>query len=63
MAKPKFITAPEYNDTGVYEKLKQLGEYLRAVYAIEVDATNEQTAKAAVQNASHENGNHNVSKS
>nr|DAO67313.1 MAG TPA: tail sheath tube [Caudoviricetes sp.] len=49
MAKPKFIAAPEYNDTGVYEKLKQLGEYLRAVYAIEVNATNEQTAKAAVQ--------------
>lgn len=49
MAKPKFIAAPEYNDEGVYEKLKQLGEYLRAVYAIEVDATNEQTAKAAVQ--------------
>lgn len=49
MAKPKFIAAPEYNDAGVYEKLKQLGEYLRAVYAIEVDATNEQTAKAAVQ--------------
>ena len=34
-AKPKFIIAPEYNDKGVYEKLKQLGEYLRAVYAID----------------------------
>lgn len=49
MAKPKFIAAPEYNDTGVYEKLKQLGEYLRAVYAIEINATSEQTAKQAVQ--------------
>ncbi|MGG7049058.1 MULTISPECIES: phage tail protein [unclassified Campylobacter] len=48
MAKPKFILAPEYNDTGVYETLKQLGEYLRAVYAIEVTATNETEALGAV---------------
>lgn len=48
-AKPKFIIAPEYNDKGVYEKLKQLGEYLRAVYAIEVDATDETTALQEVK--------------
>ncbi|CUU72306.1 phage tail protein [Campylobacter hyointestinalis] len=50
MAKPKFILAPEYNDSGVHDKLKQLGEYLRAVYAIEVDAINEQEALKAVEN-------------
>lgn len=49
MAKPKFILAPEYNDGGVYEKLKQLGEYLRAVYAVEVDAQNETEALKAVK--------------
>ncbi|ALV24546.1 major tail sheath protein [Campylobacter iguaniorum] len=49
MAKPKFILAPEYNDAGVYEKLKQLGEYLRAVYAIEVNATNETEALKEVK--------------
>ncbi len=48
MAKPKFLLAPEYNDDGVYEKLKQLGEYLRAVYAIEVGATSETQAKQKV---------------
>lgn len=48
-AKPKFLCAPEYNDTGVYEKLKQVAEYLRAVYAIEIDATNETSAKLAVK--------------
>ena len=49
MAKAKFIAAPEYNDSGVYEKLKQVGEYLRAVYAIEVNADNETKATAAVK--------------
>ncbi|WP_257617161.1 phage tail protein [Campylobacter pinnipediorum] len=48
MTKPKFIAAPEYNDNGVYEKLKQVAEYLRAVYAIEINATSETTAKSAV---------------
>lgn len=48
MLKPKFILAPEYNNAGVYEKLKQLGEHLRAVYAIEVDAENETQAKQKI---------------
>ncbi|WP_033915512.1 major tail sheath protein [Campylobacter sputorum] len=48
MVKPKFLLAPEHNDKGIYEKLKQLGEYLRAVYAIEVYATNETQALQAV---------------
>lgn len=46
--KPKFILAPEYNSAGVYEKLKQIASYLRAVYAIEIDATTETEAKLAV---------------
>ncbi|MSN96350.1 phage tail protein [Campylobacter sp. FMV-PI01] len=46
--KPKFILAPEYNDSGVYEKLKQVAQWLRAVYAIEVDATTETEALLAV---------------
>lgn len=50
MAKPKFILAPEYNDAGIHEKLKQLGEYLRAVYAIEVDAMSETEALTKVKN-------------
>ncbi len=44
MAKPKFILAPDYNDTGVYEKLKQVAQSLRAVYAIELNATDETSA-------------------
>lgn len=39
--KPKFLAAPNFNDAGVHEKLKQVAQYLRAVYAIEIDATNE----------------------
>ena len=50
MAKPKFILCVGYNDTAIYEKLKQIAEYLRAVYAIEVDAINDTQALAAVEN-------------
>lgn len=39
--KPKFILATEYNDLGVYEKLKQIATSLRAIYAIELNATDE----------------------
>lgn len=47
--KPKFILATEYNDLGVYEKLKQIATSLRAIYAIELNATSEVEIKKELE--------------
>lgn len=46
--KPKFLLASGFNDAGVHEALKQLAEYLRAVYAIELDKTTESAINTAL---------------
>lgn len=50
--KPKFIVAPEYNDSGVWEKLKQIATYLRAVYAIELKSNNETSINKELESIS-----------
>ncbi|TLD97678.1 phage tail protein [Helicobacter jaachi] len=39
--KPKFLLCPEYNTSGVWEKLKQIATSLRAIYAIELTSSDE----------------------
>lgn len=47
--KPKMLLCPEYNDSGVWEKLKQIAEYLRAIYAIELDSHTESEVKKELE--------------
>ncbi|TLD80184.1 phage tail protein [Helicobacter sp. MIT 05-5293] len=47
--KPKFILCPQYNDLGVYEKLKSIATSLRAYYAIELNATDGVSIKKALE--------------
>lgn len=50
--KPKFLMAVGYNDSGVHEKLKQVGAYLRAVYAIELNENTESAINLKLQSYS-----------
>lgn len=46
---PKFVLAPIYNnDKGIWEKLKGIGEKLRAIYTIEINETKENKIKEAI---------------
>lgn len=47
--KPKFILCVEYNDLGIYEKLKSIASSLRAYYAIELNATDEVAIKQSLE--------------
>ena len=47
--KPKFILAPEYNDAGIWESLKNVATSLRAVYAIELTKTTEAEIKKELE--------------
>lgn len=47
--KPKFILCTEYNDSGIYEKLKQIATSLRAIYAIELKGNDEVSIKKELE--------------
>lgn len=50
--KPRFILAPEYNETGVWEALKNLANSLRCIYAIELNKTKESEIKSELESLS-----------
>ncbi|PAF44167.1 phage tail protein [Helicobacter sp. 11S02629-2] len=50
--KPRFILAPEYNDTGVQNTLNTVATSLRAIYAIELDKKSETEIKTALESIS-----------
>ncbi len=47
--KPKMLLCPEYNDSGVWEKLKIVAESLRAIYAIELNSSSESEIKSELE--------------